>query len=62
MTNDKAKTKTFSLRIDANELDRFFVVATHNNRSANGQLLTLIRKCIDEHEAEFGEIELGKSQ
>ena len=54
------KVKTFTVRIDPELLDKFHVVAAYEGRSANGQMLVLIRKCIEGYEKEHGLINVGK--
>ena len=51
--------KHLSLRIDDTMLDKIHVVADYEGRSANGQILVLIRDCIEKYEARHGEIKLG---
>ena len=46
--------KSFSIRIDKALLDKLHVVASYEGRSANGQILVLIRKCVEEYEAKNG--------
>ena len=43
--------KSLSIRIDEALLDKLHVVANYEGRSANGQILVLIRKCVEEYEA-----------
>ena len=50
--------KSLSIRIDENMLDKLHVVADYEGRSANSQVLILIRDCIREYEKEHGQIEL----
>ena len=52
--------KSLSIRIDENMLHRLHVVADYERRSANGQILVLIRKCIDLFEQQHGKIEIEK--
>lgn len=40
-------------------LDKLHVVADYEARSANGQVIVLIRDCIEKYEKENGEIILG---
>lgn len=54
----KKNEKHLSLRIDAELLRRFDYVARSDDRSMNWLLLSLIRKCIAEFEAEHGKIVL----
>lgn len=51
--------KSFSIRIDDEMLDKLHVIADYEARSANGQIIILIRKCIEEFEKKNGEIEIG---
>ena len=51
------KTKNLSLRIDEDLLRRFDYVAKSDDRSMNGLLLALVRRCIDEYERKHGKIE-----
>lgn len=52
--------KQLTIRIDDQLLDKLHVVADYEARSANGQLLILIRDCVEQFEEKHGEIELGK--
>ena len=52
--------KSLSIRIDDQMLDKLHVVADYEGRSANSQILILIRDCIDEYEAKHGVIKIGK--
>lgn len=54
------KTKSLSIRIDEKMLDKLHVVADYEARSANSQILILIRDCIEAFEAKHGEIQIGK--
>lgn len=54
------KMKSLSIRIDSDMLDKLHYVADYEARSANGQILVLIRQCIEDFEKEHGEIEFGK--
>lgn len=49
--------KSFTIRIDDTLLDKLHVVADYEGRSANSQVLILIRNCVREYEKENGEIE-----
>lgn len=51
--------KNLSIRIDETTLDKLHVVADYEVRSANSQILILIRDCIEKYEKENGEIILG---
>lgn len=51
--------KSLSVRIDEKMLDKLHVVADYEARSANGQIIILIRDCIEKYEKENDEIILG---
>ena len=48
--------KSLSIRIDEEMLNKLHVVSDYEGRSANGQILHLIRQCIRAFEKENGEI------
>ncbi len=50
--------KSLSIRIDEEMLHKLHVVADYDGRSANSQILILIRDMINTFEAEHGKIEL----
>lgn len=50
--------KSLSIRIDDKMLNKIHVVADYEGRSANSQILILIRDCIESFEKEHGEIKL----
>lgn len=50
--------KSLSIRIDDSMLDKLHVVADYEGRSANSQILILIRDCIEKHEQKHGPIDL----
>ncbi len=52
--------KSLSIRIEQELLDKLHVVADYEGRSANSQILVLIRRCVEQYEASHGEIRLGK--
>lgn len=52
--------KSLSIRIDEEMLDKLHVIADYEGRSANGQILVLIRDLIEGYEAKHGEIKTGK--
>ena len=52
--------KAISVRIDETMLDKLHFVADYEGRSANGQILVLIRDCVEQYEAKHGEIKVGK--
>ncbi|MBQ9110906.1 MAG: hypothetical protein IJY06_06035 [Oscillospiraceae bacterium] len=54
--------KSLSIRIDSDMLDKLHVVADYEARSANGQILILIRECIEKYEERHGKIELGNEK
>lgn len=51
--------KSLSIRIEQEMLDKLHVVADYEARSANSQILILIRDCIEQYEEKHGKIELG---
>lgn len=53
--------KSLSIRIDEEMLDKLHFVADYEARSANGQIIVLIRECIEQFEEKHGKIELGAS-
>ena len=53
--------KSFSIRIDNKILDKLHVVADYEGRSANSQVLILIRDCIEKFEKDHGKIELDEN-
>lgn len=48
--------KSLSIRIDSEMLYKLHIVADYERRSANSQILILIRDFIKEYESEYGEI------
>ena len=50
--------KSLSIRIDEEILNKLHYVADYEDRSANGQILVLIRDCIEKYERDHGKIEL----
>ena len=50
------KEKHFGLRIEADLLKKSRVVCGCEGRSANAQILYLMRQCVEEYEKEDGEI------
>jgi len=52
--------KSLSIRIEEEMLDKLHVIADYEGRSANGQILVLIRDLIEKYEAKHGEIKTGK--
>ena len=53
-------TKSLSIRISEEMLDKLHVVADYEGRSANSQILILIRDCIEKYEEKHGDIPVGK--
>jgi len=51
--------KSYSIRIDSEMLDKLHYVASYEGRSANSQILVLIRNCIVRYEEKHGAIEIG---
>lgn len=49
--------KSLSIRIDEELLNRLHAVADYEGRSANSQILVLIRSCVEEYERTHGKIE-----
>ena len=50
--------KSLSIRIDDELLHKLHIVADYNGRSANSQILILIRDAVEEFEKAHGKIEL----
>lgn len=48
--------KSLSIRIDEKLLDQLHVVADYEGRSANSQILILIRDCVEAYEEKHGPI------
>lgn len=48
--------KSLSIRIDEQMLNKLHVVANYEGRSANSQILILIRCCIEQYEKHHGTI------
>jgi hypothetical protein len=53
-------SKSLSIRIDEEMLDKLHFVADYEGRSANSQILILIRDLIEDYEKKHGEIKTGK--
>ena len=49
--------KSVSIRIEEEMLHKLHVVANYEGRSANSQILVLIRDCIKDYESKNGKIE-----
>lgn len=54
--------KSLSIRIDNEMLDKLHVIADYESRSANGQIISLIRDCIERYEEKHGEITFNKKK
>ena len=50
--------KSLSIRIDEDMLHKLHVVADYEGRSANSEILILIRDAIEAYETKHGKIEL----
>ena len=50
--------KSLSIRIQQELLDKLHVVADYEGRSANSQIIILIRDSVDKYEKEHGNIEM----
>ena len=50
--------KNLSIRIDETMLHKLHILADYEGRSANSQVLILIRDAIEAYEAKHGKIEL----
>lgn len=55
-------TKSLSIRIEEDMLDKLHVIADYEGRSANSQILVLIRDLIEKYEAKHGKIKTGKRE
>lgn len=51
-------TKSLSIRIDEEMLNKLHVLADYEGRSANSEILILIRDAIEEFEKAHGEISM----
>lgn len=54
--------KSLSIRIDEEMLNKLHIVADYEARSANGQVIALIRESIEKYEKKYGEIVLGQKK
>ncbi|MBQ8404266.1 MAG: Arc family DNA-binding protein [Clostridia bacterium] len=54
--------KSYSVRIDEELLDKLHVVAEYEGRSANKQIIMLVREAVAKYEAKYGEIKIGGSK
>ena len=55
---DSSNTKTYTLKINADLLEKFKIVAKKEYRTTNRQLFYIIRKYVTEYERNNGEVEL----
>ena len=53
--------KSLSIRIEEEMLDKLHVIADYEGRSANSQILVLIRDLIEAYEEKHGEIQIRKN-
>lgn len=53
-----SEIKNFTLRVDAQVLAKFRYVSRYSGRSANSQMLVMMRKVIEQFEQQNGEIHL----
>ena len=53
--------KGLNFRIDSDLLKKLHVVADYEGRSANGQILVLIRRCVEQYEKKYGPIILEET-
>ena len=56
--NNQIQNKSLSIRIDEEMLNKLHVVADYEGRSANSEILILIRDAIAAYEKQNGKIEL----
>ena len=54
--------KSVSIRIEEEMLDKIAYIADYEGRSANSQILILIRDCIEDYEKKHGPITFGKEK
>lgn len=52
------KNKAYSLRIDANVMDKMKIIADNNSRSKNKEIEYALKKYVDVYEAQHGEIKI----
>lgn len=53
--------KSLSIRIDEEMLNKLHVVADYEGRSANSEILILIRDAIEQYEEKHGKIDLKQT-
>lgn len=54
----KYKNKAYSLRIDADVMDKMKIIADNNSRSKNKEIEYALKKYVDVYEAQHGEIKI----
>ncbi len=54
---DYMAVKSVSVRIDERMLNKLHCIADYEGRSANSQILVLIRECIEQFEAKHGQLD-----
>ena len=52
------KNKAYSLRIDADVMDKMKIIADNNSRSKNKEIEYALKKYVDVYEAQHGEIKI----
>ena len=52
--------KGLTIRLDEELLDKLHVVADYEGRSANGQVIILIRRCVEAYERKNGPISVRR--
>lgn len=57
---NKENEKHFGLRVDAETLAKFRFACAYAGRSANAQIIQLMRRFIADYEKQFGKIELSE--
>lgn len=58
----KDGTKGFTIRIDEQLLHKLHIISAYEGRSANSQVVILIRDAVEAFEAKHGRIELGEKK
>lgn len=54
------KIRNLTVRIDDEMLDKLHIISDYEGRSANSQVLILIRNLIGEYESKYGDINCNK--
>lgn len=60
--NKYKKTRNLTLRIEPKLLDELHYVSNYEGRSANSQILYLIRRCIREYKEQNGAIDFNSDK